>query len=88
MPDLESDLDDDIGDEMLRHVFTACHPKLSREARARIMLPMIPLTGLESDEGYRAISFLCWIPNLVAVEIWLRTLGWDARPQGSPYSIK
>lgn len=54
----------------------------------RIMLPLIPLTGLTFDDGYRAISFLCWIPNLLLVEAWLRTLGWDASPQGSPYSIK
>src|SRR3979490_2466412 len=32
MPDLDSALDDDIGDEMLRLIFTACHPLLSREA--------------------------------------------------------
>ena len=35
MPDFDAALDDDIGDEMLRLVFTACHPLLSREARAR-----------------------------------------------------
>src|SRR5215510_7486735 len=29
MPDLDSALDDDIGDEMLRLIFTACHPRLS-----------------------------------------------------------
>ena len=26
MPDLDTALDDDIGDEMLRLIFTACHP--------------------------------------------------------------
>ena len=30
MPDLDSALDDDIGDELLRLIFTACHPLLSR----------------------------------------------------------
>src|SRR5580700_6921022 len=34
MPDLDAALDDDIGDELLRLIFTACHPLLSREARA------------------------------------------------------
>src|SRR4029077_2684264 len=29
MPDLDSSLDDDIGDELLRLIFTACHPLLS-----------------------------------------------------------
>ena len=52
----------------------------------RILLPLIPLTGLEFVDGYRAISFLCWAPNLLLAEAWLRTFGWDARPQGSPYS--
>lgn len=52
----------------------------------RIMLPMIPLTGLTFDDGYRAISFLCWMPNLLLVEVWMRLFGWDARTQASPYS--
>ena len=30
MSDLDSSLDDDIGDELLRLIFTACHPRLSR----------------------------------------------------------
>src|SRR5712671_2936507 len=34
MPDWDSALDDDIGDELLRLIFTACHPRLSREMRA------------------------------------------------------
>jgi predicted RNA polymerase sigma factor len=36
MPDLDASLDDDIGDELLRLIFTACHPLLSREARAAL----------------------------------------------------
>ena len=36
MPDFDSALDDDIGDELLRLIFTACHPRLSREARAAL----------------------------------------------------
>jgi uncharacterized membrane protein len=52
----------------------------------RIMLPLIPLTGLEFVEGYRAVSFLCWVPNLLLAEAWLRTFGWEARSQASPYS--
>ena len=50
----------------------------------RIMLPLIPLTGLEFVDGYRAISFLCWVPNLLLAEIWLRTVGWAARPGVGP----
>src|SRR5258708_1264591 len=41
MPDLDSGLDDDIGDELLRLIFTACHPLLAREARAALSLRMI-----------------------------------------------
>src|SRR5271166_831709 len=48
MPDLDSALDDDIGDELLRLIFTACHPRLSREARAALTLRMI--CGLTTDE--------------------------------------
>ncbi|SDT35913.1 RNA polymerase, sigma subunit, ECF family [Bradyrhizobium canariense] len=52
MPDLDSALDDDIGDEMLRLVFTACHPRLSREARVALALRMI--CGLTTEEIARA----------------------------------
>jgi RNA polymerase sigma factor (sigma-70 family) len=52
MPDFDSALDDDIGDELLRLVFTACHPLLSREARAALALRMI--CGLTTEEIARA----------------------------------
>ena len=52
MPDWDTDLDDDIGDEMLRLIFTACHPLLSREARAALALRMI--CGLTTAEIARA----------------------------------
>ncbi len=52
MPDLDSALDDDVGDEMLRLVFTACHPLLSREARAALALRMV--CGLTTEEIARA----------------------------------
>src|SRR5947207_12998823 len=52
MPDLDSALDDDIGDEMLRLIFTACHPRLSRAARAALALRMI--CGLTTEEIARA----------------------------------
>jgi RNA polymerase sigma factor (sigma-70 family) len=51
-PDLDTALDDDIGDEMLRLIFTACHPLLSREARAALALRMI--CGLTTEEIARA----------------------------------
>src|SRR5258707_14879766 len=52
MPDLDAALDDDIGDELLRLIFTACHPRLSREARAALALRMI--CGLTTEEISRA----------------------------------
>ena len=52
MPDPETALDDDIGDELLRLIFTACHPILSREARAALALRMI--CGLTTEEIARA----------------------------------
>ncbi|MGQ0685059.1 RNA polymerase sigma factor [Bradyrhizobium sp.] len=52
MPDFDASLDDDIGDEMLRLIFTACHPLLSREARAALALRMI--CGLTTGEIARA----------------------------------
>lgn len=52
MPDLDTPLDDDIGDEMLRLIFTACHPLISREARVALALRMI--CGLTTPEIARA----------------------------------
>src|SRR5580658_7232150 len=52
MPDFDTALDDDIGDELLRLVFTACHPRLSRAARAALALRMI--CGLTTEEIARA----------------------------------
>src|ERR1700756_1317073 len=52
MPDFDGSLDDDIGDEMLRLIFTACHPLLSREASAALALRMI--CGLTTEEIARA----------------------------------
>ncbi|HXV33298.1 MAG TPA: RNA polymerase sigma factor [Gaiellaceae bacterium] len=51
-PDLAAELDDEIGDELLALVFTACHPVLSREARVALTLRV--LGGLTTDEIARA----------------------------------
>jgi RNA polymerase sigma factor (sigma-70 family) len=52
MPDYDAAMDDDIGDDLLRLIFTACHPLLSREARAALTLRMIG--GLTTEEIARA----------------------------------
>src|SRR3954470_7563648 len=50
--ELEAALDDEIGDDMLRLIFTACHPVLSVEARVALTLRL--LGGLATDEIARA----------------------------------
>lgn len=49
---LDAALDDDIGDDLLRLVFTTCHPVLSTEARVALTLRL--LGGLTTDEIARA----------------------------------
>ena len=51
-PDLDAAIDDDIGDDLLRLMFTACHPLLSTEARAALTLRLIG--GLTTEEIARA----------------------------------
>ncbi len=50
--DLEQSLDDDVGDDLLRLVFTACHPVLAAEARVALTLRL--LGGLTTEEIARA----------------------------------
>jgi predicted RNA polymerase sigma factor len=52
MPDFDSALDDDIGDERLSLIFTACHPILSMEAQVALTLRL--LGGLTTEEIARA----------------------------------
>ncbi len=52
VPDLDAALDDDIGDDLLRLIFTTCHPILSTEARVALTLRL--LGGLTTDEIARA----------------------------------
>jgi RNA polymerase sigma factor (sigma-70 family) len=52
VPDFSTALDDDVGDDLLRLVFIACHPVLSTEARVALTLRL--LGGLTTDEIARA----------------------------------
>jgi RNA polymerase sigma-70 factor, ECF subfamily len=52
VPNLEAAIDDDFGDDLLRLVFTACHPVLSSEARVALTLRL--LGGLTTEEIARA----------------------------------
>ncbi|HEV8197991.1 MAG TPA: RNA polymerase sigma factor [Gemmatimonadales bacterium] len=60
VPDLDRGLDDEVGDDLLRLVFTACHPVLSTEARVALTLRL--LGGLTTDEIARA--FLIPLPAM------------------------
>jgi RNA polymerase sigma factor (sigma-70 family) len=52
MPAIESMMDDDVGDDLLRLVFTACHPVLSTDSRVALTLRL--LGGLTTEEIARA----------------------------------
>ena len=49
---IEAAVDDDVGDDLLRLVFTSCHPVLSTEARVALTLRV--LGGLSTEEIARA----------------------------------
>ena len=50
--ELEAAIDDDLGDELLGLIFTACHPVISADARAALTLRLIG--GLTTEEIARA----------------------------------
>jgi RNA polymerase sigma factor (sigma-70 family) len=50
--ELEAAVDDDVGDDLLRLMFTACHPVLSTETRVALTLRL--LGGLRTEEIARA----------------------------------
>ncbi len=51
-PDFDTPLDDDVGDDLLRLMFIACHPVLTTEARVALTLRLIG--GLTTEEIARA----------------------------------
>jgi RNA polymerase sigma-70 factor, ECF subfamily len=59
-PDLDAAIDDDIGDDLLRLMFMACHPVLSTEARVALTLRLVG--GLTTPEIARA--FLAAEPTI------------------------
>ena len=52
LPDLDAAIDDHVGDDLLRLMFTACHPVLSTDARVALTLRL--LGGLTTGEIARA----------------------------------
>ena len=73
-------LDDTIGDERLRLVFTCCHPALAREAQ--IALTLRSLGGLETEEIARA--FLLPTPTLAQRIVRAKK---KIREAGIPYRV-
>ena len=41
-PDLDAEIDDPFDDDLLRLIFTTCHPVLSTDARVALTLPCSP----------------------------------------------
>src|SRR5512135_1647343 len=60
MPDLDATADEEMGDDLLRLIFIACHPVLSTDARVALTLRL--LGGLTTEEIARA--FLVPEPTL------------------------
>ena len=59
-PDIHAALDDDVGDDLLRLIFTACHPVLPPEQRVALTLRVVG--GLTTEEIARA--FLAPVPTV------------------------
>jgi RNA polymerase sigma factor (sigma-70 family) len=77
---LDSALDDDIGDEMLGLIFTACHPVLTPEARAALTLRLIG--GLSTAEIARA-----FLTSEAAIAQRIVRAKAALRGSGHPYAI-
>jgi len=60
VPDLDEQIDDHVGDDLLRLIFTCCHPVLATEARVALTLRL--LGGLTTEEIARA--FLVPVPTI------------------------
>jgi uncharacterized membrane protein len=53
----------------------------------RLYLPIFPLLGLSFLDGYRAVSFLSWVPNLILAELYIRG-AFARRPSLQPASVQ
>ena len=72
--DIEATLDEDIDDDLLRLIFTACHPVLSVQARVALTLRL--LGGLTTAEVARA--YLVPEPTMTTAEPLMVVSDWTA----------
>jgi RNA polymerase sigma-70 factor, ECF subfamily len=89
VPDLDAALDDHVGDDLLRLMFTACHPVISTEARVALTLRL--LGGLTTDEIARA--FLVPEPTMAQRIVRAKRTLSDARvpfevPRGAEFHTR
>ncbi|MEJ7812958.1 MAG: RNA polymerase sigma factor [Gemmatimonadaceae bacterium] len=88
-PDLVAAIDDHVGDDLLRLVFTTCHPVLSTEARVALTLRL--LGGLTTEEIARA--FLVPEPTIAQRIVRAKRTLADARvpfdvPRGADFAAR
>ena len=81
VPDFDAALDDDVGDDLLRLVFTACHPVLSTEARVALTLRL--LGGLTTERDGARVPCL-GADNRAAHRPSQANAGRQARPVRGP----
>ncbi|HJT72315.1 MAG TPA: RNA polymerase sigma factor [Terriglobales bacterium] len=89
VPDMAAAIDDNVGDDMLRLVFIACHPVLSTEARVALTLRL--LGGLTTDEIARA--YLTSEPTIAQRIVRAKRTLKDAQvpfevPQGADFTAR
>jgi len=89
VPDLASAMDDNLGDDMLRLVFIACHPVLSMDARVALTLRL--LGGLTTDEIAR--GYLSSEPTIAQRIVRAKRTLTDAKvpfeiPRGADFSAR